>query len=103
MTNSNPIFVRDLVIVIVMTLNTYRVKGKYGGELRPKMGAPTMLSDEFEEDIALFVKHMEFLRVPVQKDHLREDIVHYCNENKLKYPKMPKDGPGKFGKLFKGH
>ena len=76
-------------------MSDFRVKRKYDGKLRPKMGAPTMLSEELEEDIALFVKHMQLLRVPLTKEKLKDDIVHYHKQHNLKNPKMPHDGPGK--------
>ena len=70
------------------------MKGKFQGQVRPKTGAPTMFSEEFEEDIALFVKHMELLRVPVVKEKLKEDIVHYITMHRMNCPRMPDDGPG---------
>ena len=71
-----------------------RIKGKFKGEIRPKMGAPQMIDEETEGDIALFVKHMELLRMPLTKEKLRADIVHFCTMHRLKYSRMPKDGPG---------
>ena len=66
----------------------------YEGQVRPKMGAPKMFDDELEADIALFVKHMELLRIPVTKEKLKADICHFTTVHKLSYNKMPKDGPG---------
>ena len=71
-----------------------RVKGKYEGQIRPKMGAPTVLSEELEADLALFVKHMQLLRVPIVREKLKQDIVHYCRNHRLNFPRLPVDGPG---------
>ena len=58
------------------------------------MGAPRMLSDEIEGDIALFVKHMQLLRVPVGKEKLKADIAHFYAHHNLQCDKMGNDGPG---------
>ena len=66
----------------------------YSGEVRPKTGAPCMFPKVVEEDMALFMKHCEFLRIPRTRQMLRKDIVHYVYFKEMTVPKMPKDGPG---------
>ena len=60
------------------------------------MGAPRMFSEELEADIALFVKHMQLLRVPVSKEKLKADIAHFLSAHRMKITKMGKEGPGEF-------
>ena len=66
----------------------------FGGELRPKIGALCLFPTHMEEDIALFMKHCQFLRIPRTKQKLKEDILHFVQYKELKIPRMPEDGPG---------
>ena len=68
----------------------------YSGEVRPKTGSPCMFPRHMEEDIALFMKHCEFLRVPRTKQLMKEDILHFVQYKNLKISRMPEDGPGKY-------
>ena len=84
-----------VVPIYFLCINIYiRIKGKFQGQMRPKMGAPKMMDEEMEGDIALFVKHMELLRIPVTREKLKMDIVHFCKEHRRTFPRMPIDGPG---------
>ena len=74
----------------------YRVKGKYGGKIRPKTGRPLMFSIEMEEDLALFMKHCDLLRIPKTCNDLTADIVHYVSYHNLKVKRMADDGPGEW-------
>ena len=42
-------------------------KKRYQGEIRPKTGSPYLFPKGVEEDIALFMKHCMFLRIPRTK------------------------------------
>ena len=53
-----------------------------------------------EEDIALFMKHCIFLRIPRTRQILREDILHFVQYKNLNVPKMPEDGPGNIEMKF---
>ena len=55
-----------------------------------------MFQFEVEGDVALFVKHCCFLRIPRTHEMLRKDILHYTQYKQLNVPKMPEDGPGKY-------
>ena len=59
-----------------------------------------MFSKEVEEDIALFLKHCTFLRVPRTKTMLRDDILHYVQYKQLDVPRMPEDGPCRIHLIF---
>ena len=78
----------------------FRVKGMFGGAVRPKTGAPPMLSEELEGDFALYVKHCCLLRVPRTRDMLRADILHFTQFASLNVPKMPEDGSGTFVSFY---
>ena len=67
----------------------------FGGELRPNIGAPCLFPTHMEEDIAHFMKHCQFLRVPRTKKQLKEDILHFVQYKQLNIPRMAEDGPGK--------
>ena len=56
-----------------------RVKGLYKGDIRPKTGAPTIFTTEFEEDIALFASHCKLMRIPRSRPKLKDDILHYLD------------------------
>ena len=71
-----------------------RVKGKYQGQVRPKIGAPKLFPAQIEEDIALFVKHCSLLRIPCTRQILKEDILHFVQYKNLNIPKLSEDGPG---------
>ena len=66
----------------------------YGGEIRPKIGSPHMFPRHMEEDIALFMKHCTYLRIPKTKQNLKEDILYFVQYKQLDFPRMPEDGPG---------
>ena len=66
----------------------------FSGQIRPKTGAPCLFPEEMEADIALYMKHCGFLRIPCTRQILRQDIVHFIQYKNLKFPKMPEDGPG---------
>ena len=66
----------------------------YGGDLRPKTGAPSLFSEEFEAEIALFVAHCRLLRIPRSRKLLKEDIAHYVAYGKFHIPKLQPTGPG---------
>ena len=70
------------------------MKGKYGGQIRPKTGAPGIFPEDLEADFALFLKHCQFLRIPRSKIQFKEDIRHYVEYNDLDFPKMQDEGPG---------
>ena len=53
-----------------------------------------------EEDIALFMKHCIFLRIPKTRQKLREDILHFVQYKQLQTPRMAEDGPGKLKATF---
>ena len=73
---------------------SFRVKGKYQGQLRPKTGFPGIFSEELEADFALFLKHCLFLRIPRSKSRFKQDIAHYIDYNNLTFPKLHEEGPG---------
>ena len=66
----------------------------YGGDVRPKTGAPSIFPEDLESEIALFVSHCRLLRIPRSRSILRDDIVHYVQYAKLNFPKMHPNGPG---------
>ena len=63
----------------------YRVKGKYQGEIRPRTGAPGIFPRPFEEDLALFMKHCDLLKIPRTRQQLKDDIWHYVWYHNLTY------------------
>ena len=71
-----------------------RVHSKYKGEIRPKMGAPSMFPIDLERDLALFLKHCDLLRIPRTKSEFRQDIHHYVKFYNLTFKKLTDDGPG---------
>ena len=72
-----------------------RVKGKYGGKIRPKTGGPPIFPYELESDFALFMKHCQLLRIPRSRQDLKNDIWHYVDHYGLTYKKLQEDGPGR--------
>ena len=76
------------------------MKGLYGGNIRPKTGAPRMFEEELEGLFALYMKHCSLLRVPCTRTLLREDILHYVQYKSLTVDKMPEDGPGKVHRIL---
>ena len=67
----------------------------FHGEVQPKTGSPCMFSAEKESDIALFMKHCQFLRIPRTKQMLKDDIWHFVKFKQLHVPTMPEDRPDK--------
>ena len=65
------------------------------GQVQPKTGAPHLFPPKMEEDIALFMKHCTFLRIPRTKKLLQDDILHYIQYKQIQAPRMAEDGPGK--------
>ena len=72
----------------------WRVKGFYGGQIRPKTGAPTLFSKLLKEDFALYTKHCSLLHIPWSRQLLKDDIMHYVLYADLKIDKLSEDGPG---------
>ena len=66
----------------------------YGTVLRPKIGSPSIFPKELEEDLALFVKHCDLLRIPKTRKDLKIDIMHYVHYHDLQFKKLQDDGPG---------
>ena len=66
----------------------------YGGQLRPKTGAPSLFPYEMECDLALFMKHCCLLRIPRTRNKLKEDIMNYVNRKNMNIPKLLEGGPG---------
>ena len=66
----------------------------YGGKVRPKTGAPGIFPPDMEEDLALYMKHCDLLRIPKTRKNLQFDIRHYVNYHNLQYQKLEEDGPG---------
>ena len=66
----------------------------YEGKMHPKIGAPKLFSNEMEEDLALFLKHCQYLRIPRTRQIVKEDILHFVKYKKLDVPKLGEDGPG---------
>ena len=66
----------------------------YDGQMRPKTGAPGLFPEELEADLALFMKHCSFLRIPRSRKLLKADILHYTKVKQLTFDKMAEDGPG---------
>ena len=75
------------------------MKGKYEGQIRPKTGAPGIFLMQLEEDLALFMKHCDLLRIPKSRQDLKCDIRHYVNYYNMNFPKLEDDGPGKCNRL----
>ena len=70
------------------------MKGKYQGQVRPKVGAPKLFSDQMEEDLALYMKHCQYLRIPHTKQMLKDEIVHFVQYKNLNISKLQDEGPG---------
>ena len=77
----------------IRSIFVFRVKGKYSGEIRPKVGSPTLFTPEVEADIALYMKHCTFLRIPRSRQLLKEDILHYVQFKGLTIKNLSEDGP----------
>ena len=75
-------------------MSNCRVKGKYQNQVRPKTGSPAIFPKDLEEDLALFMKHCDLLRIPRTRDRFKEDISHYVEYNSLSFKRLEKDGPG---------
>ena len=66
----------------------------YQGQVRPKTGAPSIFPQEMEQDLALYMKHCDLLRIPKTRQELKADIRHYVNYHNLYFPKLEENGPG---------
>ena len=66
----------------------------YQGQVRPKIGALKLFPDAMEEDLAIFMKHCKFLRIPQMRQMLKEEILHFVQYKDMTVPKLGDDGPG---------
>ena len=87
---------KNFSCTISISLLQFRVKGKYGGQLRLKIGSPGIFPYELEGEFALFLKHCELLRIPRSKLRFKEDIRHHIEHNNLTFEKLSPDGPGNY-------
>ena len=67
----------------------------FSGQVRPRTGAPCLFPCHMEEDIALYMKHCQFLHIPRTRQLLRDDILHFVQYKQLNIPRMADEGPGK--------
>ena len=66
----------------------------FQGQMRPKIGCPTVFPPEIEADFALYLKHCALLRIPCSRKLFKGDVLHFTQYKELTFPKMPEDGPG---------